>query len=124
MYAYQCSGAGYDQVDPEACTKHNIQVAHCPNAVDDATADTAVFLMLGALRNFNISMVNLRRNQWRGDPTPELGHDPQARVLGILGMGGIGRNLKKKAAAFGMTTIYHNRSAGHLRPPPFFPDVS
>ena len=30
-------------------------------------------------------------------------------MLGILGMGGIGRNLKKKADAFGMKVIYHNR---------------
>ena len=114
IYARQRSGAGYDQVDPEACSKHNIQVAHCPNAVDDATADTAVFLMLGALRNFNISMANLRQNKWRGDPKLDLGHDPQGRVLGILGMGGIGRNLKKKAEVFGMTTIYHNRFASYL----------
>jgi len=30
-------------------------------------------------------------------------------VLGILGMGGIGRNMKKKAEAFGMRVVYHNR---------------
>ena len=40
---------------------------------------------------------------------PPLGHDPQGKILGILGMGGIGRNLKKKAEAFGMRVIYHNR---------------
>lgn len=33
----------------------------------------------------------------------------EKKVLGILGMGGIGRNLKKKAEAFGMQVIYHNR---------------
>jgi len=65
--------------------------------------------MLGALRNFNTSMAALRRGDWKGKPDPGLGHDPQGKVLGILGMGGIGRNMKKKAEAFGMTTIYHNR---------------
>lgn len=68
-----------------------------------------MFLMLGALRNFNVSMHALRREEWRGRPAPALGHDPQDKVLGILGMGGIGRNMSNKAAAFGMTTIYHNR---------------
>jgi glyoxylate reductase len=81
---------------------------------DDATADTAIFLLLGAIRNFNISMYNLRRGDWRGNPPPALGHDPQGKVLGILGMGGIGRNIKRKAEVFGMTTIYHNR--GKLDP--------
>jgi glyoxylate reductase len=55
-------------------------------------------------------MFSAREYKWRGDPAPPLGHDPQGKVLGILGMGGIGRNLMKKAAAFGMTTQYHNRS--------------
>jgi D-3-phosphoglycerate dehydrogenase len=104
-------GAGYDQISPDACSARDppLLVSNTPSAVDDATADTAIFLMLGALRNFNTSMVALRQEKWRGNPLPALGHDPQGKVLGILGMGGIGRNMKKKAAAFGMTTIYHNR---------------
>ncbi|OQU96694.1 D-isomer specific 2-hydroxyacid dehydrogenase, NAD binding domain-containing protein [Cladophialophora immunda] len=109
-YLAHC-GAGYDQIDPEACSARDppLLVSNVPTAVDDATADTAIFLMLGALRNFNISMTALRKGQWRGIPPPSLGHDPQGKVLGILGMGGIGRNMKKKAEAFGMTAIYHNR---------------
>lgn len=55
-------------------------------------------------------MFSAREYKWRGNPAPPLGHDPQGKVLGILGMGGIGRNLMKKATAFGMTTQYHNRS--------------
>ena len=109
-YVAHC-GAGYDQIDPEACSQRDppLLVSNVPTAPDDATADTAMFLMLGALRNFNVSMHALRREQWKGAPAPALGHDPQGKVLGILGMGGIGRNMSKKAAAFGMTTIYHNR---------------
>lgn len=78
-----------------------------PTAVDDATADVSMFLILGALRNFNAGMKALREGTFRGGAA--LGHDPQGKVLGILGMGGIGRNLKKKAEAFGMKVIYHNR---------------
>lgn len=55
-------------------------------------------------------MFALRNGHWKGSPPPPLGHDPQGKVLGILGMGGIGRNLMKKASAFGMTTQYHNRT--------------
>ena len=69
-----------------------------------------MFLLLGALRNFNTSMAALRRGEWKGKTPPALGHDPQGKILGILGMGGIGRNMKKKAEAFGMTIIYHNRT--------------
>lgn len=57
-----------------------------------------------------IAMTALREGKFKGNPAPPLGHDPQGKVLGILGMGGIGRALMKRATAFGMTTIYHNRS--------------
>ncbi|KAJ5138604.1 uncharacterized protein N7515_003452 [Penicillium bovifimosum] len=109
-YIAHC-GAGYDQIDVHACSARNppVRVSNVPTAVDDATADVNMFLILGALRNFNTGMNALRKGQWRGLPAPPLGHDPQGKVLGILGMGGIGRNLKKKAEVFGMKVIYHNR---------------
>jgi D-3-phosphoglycerate dehydrogenase len=56
-------------------------------------------------------MFALREGKWRTTPEPPaLGHDPQGKVLGILGMGGIGRNMKRKCEAFGVETIYHNRT--------------
>ncbi|KAI9837928.1 MAG: hypothetical protein M1837_002667 [Sclerophora amabilis] len=103
------NGAGYDQVDVASCTKRGIRVSNVPTAVDDATADINMFLILGALRGLNPSMFALRDGKWRGHPPPPLGHDPEGKVLGVLGMGGIGRNLKKKAEAFGMTVQYFNR---------------
>ncbi|KAG2419461.1 hypothetical protein HFD88_004257 [Aspergillus terreus] len=110
VYLAHC-GAGYDQVDVHACTARTppLRVSNVPTAVDDATADVNMFLIIGALRNFNTGMQALREGKWRGQPAPVLGHDPEGKVLGILGMGGIGRNLKKKAEAFGMRVIYHNR---------------
>ncbi|KJZ73037.1 hypothetical protein HIM_07609 [Hirsutella minnesotensis 3608] len=109
--AFLChNGAGYDQVDVAACTAHGVRVSNTPTAVDDATADLTMWLLLGALRNLPTSMAALRAGTWRGNPPPALGRDPQGKVLGILGMGGIGRNVARKARAFGMTVRYHNRS--------------
>ena len=102
-------GAGYDQISIPDCSAHGIKVSHTPAVVDGATADTAVFLMLGALRGFNLPLLNLRKGDWRGEKPPPLGHDPEGKVLGILGMGGIGRDMKRKAEALGMSVVYHNR---------------
>ncbi|KAJ5496126.1 2-hydroxyacid dehydrogenase [Penicillium diatomitis] len=104
-------GAGYDQLDIDACSARNppLLVSNTPTAVDDATADANMFLILGALRNFNAGMHSLRQGKWLGQPIPSFGHDPRGKTLGILGMGGIGRNMKAKAEAFGMKVIYHNR---------------
>ncbi|KAL2879250.1 glyoxylate reductase [Colletotrichum sp. CLE4] len=104
------NGAGYDQIDIPACTPRPILVSNTPTAVDDATADMAIFLILGALRNLNASILSIRASQWKGTPPPPLGRDPQGKILGILGMGGIGRNMAKKARAFGMEVRYYNRT--------------
>ncbi|KAL2259884.1 hypothetical protein VTK26DRAFT_6296 [Humicola hyalothermophila] len=104
------NGAGYDQVDVAACTARGVQVSNTPTAVDDATADMGIFLLLGALRNLAVGMAALRAGHWRGETPPALGHDPQGKVLGILGMGGIGRKMAKKALAFGMKIRYFNRT--------------
>ncbi|KAF3905506.1 hypothetical protein ABW20_dc0110059 [Dactylellina cionopaga] len=102
------NGAGYDQLDIQPLTDRKIRVSNVPTAVDDATADVNMFLIIGALRNFNIGIAALRNREWRGKAT--LGHDPQNKVLGILGMGGIGKTLKRRTDAFDMVVQYHNRN--------------
>ncbi|KAL1604950.1 hypothetical protein SLS60_004491 [Paraconiothyrium brasiliense] len=102
------NGAGYDNIDVPACTKRGISVSSTPIAVDDATADVAIFLMLGALRNITHSFQAVRQGKWRGNFS--LGHDPKNKVLGILGMGGIGSAVAHRAKSFGMKIQYHNRT--------------
>lgn len=87
---YIChNGAGYDNIDVPAATDAGLRISSTPQAVDNATADVAIFLMLGALRKAMIPLTAVREGKWRG-ATP-VGHDPQGKTLGILGMGGIGR---------------------------------
>lgn len=45
--------------------------------------------MIGALRHAHVPLTAIRAGQWAGKSG--LGRDPQGKVLGILGMGGIGR---------------------------------
>lgn len=83
------NGAGYDNIDVEACTQKGLKVSSTPIAVDNATADVGIFVVLGALRQAWVPLKAIKEGQWRGKAS--LGHDPNGKVLGILGMGGIGR---------------------------------
>jgi len=103
------NGAGYDNIDIAACTSKGIEVSSTPKAVNNATADIAIFLLLGALRRIHSPYTAVRNSQWRGSSF-QLGYDPQHKVLGILGMGGIGREVATRARAFGMKIQYYNRS--------------
>ena len=63
--------------------------------------------MLGALRRAHIPYTATRAGKWRGQM--QLTHDPENKMLGILGMGGIGTAMAKRAVPFGMSIQYHNR---------------
>lgn len=104
-------GAGYDQIDLAACSAREppLLLSNVPKPVNDATADTSIFLMLGALRAFTQPTNALRSGQWRGTPAPPPCQDLEGETLGNLGMGGIGRNMNRKAEVFCMKIIYHNR---------------
>lgn len=103
------NGAGYDLIQVDEMTKRGIQVSHTPGAVDEATADTNVFLIVGAIRNFGKGIQELYKGNWIHN-TSEA-NDPHGKTLGILGMGGIGRAVRDKVKAFGITKVlYYNRS--------------
>ena len=102
------NGAGYDSIDAMACAARGISVSNTPGAVDACSADTAMFLILGALRRIHIPYTALRAGKWRGKMG--LTHEPEGKTLGILGMGGIGTAVARRAQPFGLRLQYHNRS--------------
>lgn len=101
------NGAGVDQIDVQACTEKGIAVSNTPGVVNDATATTAMYLIIGALRRFSAAEKNARYGHFKSGLHP--GHDPEGKVLGIVGMGGIGRALARRAIGFSMRILYHNR---------------
>ncbi|KAK4693653.1 glyoxylate reductase, partial [Lecanoromycetidae sp. Uapishka_2] len=102
------NGAGYDSIDAAACAARGISVSNTPGAVDACSADTAIFLILGALRRIHIPYTAIRAGKWRG--RMGLTHEPEGKTLGILGMGGIGTAVARRAQPFGLHVQYHNRS--------------
>ena len=105
---------GYDHVDVAAATARGIAVFNTPDVLTDATAETAMFLVLGAARRGNESLQLIHSRQWTGwTPVQLPGVQLSGKRMGVVGMGRIGQAIAARAAAFGMEIHYHNRRPLH-----------
>ena len=86
-----------------------IGVSNTPGAVDEATATTALYLIIATLRHFAKAERSLHAETWDTPISLRDTYDLTARTLGILGMGGIGLHLAHLVHAFPMRVLYHNR---------------
>lgn len=107
-------GVGYDNVDLAACRERGIAVTNTPGVLDAAVADLTLALILACRRLVVASDRFVRERRWEhGWARPELlGHDLAGSTLGIVGMGRIGRQVTKRAEAFGMRVVFSRRSGG------------
>jgi lactate dehydrogenase-like 2-hydroxyacid dehydrogenase len=102
---------GYEHIDLEAAARRNIPVAYTPGVNNEATADIAMLLLLGASRRAYEAQELVRTGAWKPlSPDMLLGWQVGGKVLGILGMGRVGQAVARRARGFGMKVHYHDRS--------------
>ncbi len=105
-------GVGYNHIDVDAAKAKGLIVSNTPGAVTDATADTAMTLMLMSARRAGEGERMLRAGQWEGwHPTQMLGMHLSGKTVGIVGMGRIGQAIARRCHfGFRMTVAYFTRS--------------
>ena len=81
------AGAGYDNLDLEACTARGIVAMNTPGQNSNAVAELVMGLLVYAVRNF-----------YNGKSGSEL----MGKKLGLLAFGNVGRNVARIAKGFGM----------------------
>jgi glyoxylate reductase len=99
---------GFNNVDVPACTARGVCVGNTPGVLTDATADTAVTLLLAAARRLGESAADAKGGRWlTWEPLGWLGQDLAGRTLGIVGMGRIGFAVAKRLHhGWGMKVLY------------------
>lgn len=102
-------GAGYDGIDVAACAARGVAVTNTPDVLDAATADLAFALVMAARRRVVEGDMLLRRNEWPSDIDRFLADDLTGASIGIVGFGGVGRALARRAHGFEMRVLYTKR---------------
>ena len=103
-------GVGYDNVDVEEATRRGIVVSNTPDVLTDAVADLAVVLVLDVLRQVSAADRFVRRGAWAAGQRFPLTREVRGSVVGILGLGRIGRAVAERLEPFGARIAYHSRS--------------
>ncbi|OLT10171.1 D-glycerate dehydrogenase [Kocuria sp. CNJ-770] len=102
---------GYDNIDVPACTERGVVATNTPGVLTEATADIALGLILMATRRLGEGERLIRSGQdWKWGMFFLLGSSLQGKILGVVGMGGIGQATARRARAFGMEIVYQSRS--------------
>ena len=103
-------GAGFNNIDLDACRRLGIRVTNTPQPVIEPTAELAFALMIDIARRVSEFDRTLRNGTCQPMAVMNnLSHSLYGKTLGIIGLGRIGQSLARRAVASGMQIIYHNR---------------
>jgi hypothetical protein len=102
-------GVGYDHIDAKWAGGHGIVVTNTPDVLNEEVADTALGLLLCTVREFPLAERFVRAGKWLDGQYPLSKATLRNRVVGIVGMGRIGKAIAKRLEAFGVPVVYHSR---------------
>jgi len=100
------AGIGLDNIDVAAAKEKGIEVANTPAATSISVAEHTLGLMLGAVRHHGPANLSMKQHKW--EKKAFIGTELYGKTLGIIGFGRIGREVAKRALAFGMNILAYD----------------
>jgi len=97
-------GIGLDAIDIDYATANRIPVLFTPGVNHTTVAEHTIGLMVAAAKHFAFHFSAMREGQWKR----KTGLDLMGKTLGIVGFGRIGKEVAKRANAFGMTVMAYD----------------
>jgi glyoxylate reductase len=102
-------GVGYDRFDVEEATRRGIAICNTPEVVTVPVADLTIGLILALTRRLFENEAYPRSGAWaRRERPPGYGLDLGGKTLGVVGFGRIGREVTRRAQAFGMRIVFND----------------
>ncbi len=105
------AGVGVDNIDVEAATRRGVLVMNCPGANTIAAAEHTIALMLALARRVPQAHASLRAGRW--ERAKFVGTEVAGKVLGVLGLGKIGREVARRAVGLGMAVVGYDPFITH-----------
>jgi len=102
-------GVGYDHVDAAWAGKQGIVVTHTPDVLNEEVADTAMGLLLCTVRQFPQADRYVRSGAWLKKEFPHT-QTLRDRMVGIVGLGRIGKAIARRLEASNVPVAYHGRN--------------
>ena len=100
------AGSGVDNVDVAAASARGIVVMNAPGANSISVAELAIGLILALARHVPAADAAMKQGKW--EKKKFLGEEIRDKTLGLAGLGRIGQEVARRAAAFGMRIIAHD----------------
>uniref|UniRef100_A0A3Q2Q8K0 Phosphoglycerate dehydrogenase n=1 Tax=Fundulus heteroclitus TaxID=8078 RepID=A0A3Q2Q8K0_FUNHE len=97
------AGTGVDNVDVDAATQKGIIVMNTPSGNTISAAELTCALLMSLSRNVPQAAMSMKQGNW--DRKKFMGAELYGKVLGIVGLGRIGKEVATRMQAFGMRTI-------------------
>ena len=94
-------GTGIDSIDQKACGKLGISICNTPNAFSEPVADSVMGFILCFARNLPWMDHRMRQGLWYKIPGKALNEC----VLGVIGVGNVGKTVVQRATGFGMRIL-------------------
>jgi D-3-phosphoglycerate dehydrogenase len=100
------AGVGVDNVDVPAATARGIAVVNTPEGNNVTTAEHAIALLVSLARHIPAATASMKAGRW--EKGRFQGMELFNRVLGVLGLGNIGRVVAERARGLGMRVIAYD----------------
>jgi D-3-phosphoglycerate dehydrogenase len=97
------AGSGLDNIDLNAAIRHGVLVVHAPRGNAIAVAEHTMALLLALVRHIPAANSSMKTCRW--DKSRLMGLELHGKMLGIIGLGRIGKAVAQRAQAFGMRVI-------------------